>query len=228
MSVRTSSAALHAARVLFRHYRFTVRPAEQVPVNRYDRLQATDIHVAILIDGITNVSGIALLRPKITYWQQIMDTGVNDAHTASQITYFVHELIEALERVPRFPEEEKPPEVSISCPITVGAWTVKMKLTRAALDSMQTLYYYYDIQPIKAPAIPNEAVDRIHVAKLIDCCLNVGKALRALPMLRRGHAQLLRGQASAEDLIACLERIRFLFEFLPNYQDHRDEVKLLA
>ena len=228
MAKRTSSAAWHAANVLFKHYTFTKRPPEQVRMHYVNNLKATREHVAILIDDKTNAKAIAELRTKISYWQRVMAAGINDSHTAGQITYFFNELINALEEVPHFSEEEHPYSVASECLTTTGAWTVRMNLSKAAMDAMEVLYYYFDMQPIDPPMIYNLPVERMKTAKLIDTCVAVCKAVRTLPMLRRGYALLLRGQATPEDVIKCLERIGILFEFLPNFEDHRDETKLLA
>ncbi len=70
MSIRTSSAALHAARMLFRKYDFALRPPEEVR-HRFDKLEATIVHAAIFIDYKTNIKDVASIRSELSYWQDI-------------------------------------------------------------------------------------------------------------------------------------------------------------
>jgi hypothetical protein len=162
-----------------------------------------------------------------------MKTGVNDNHTAQQLTVFLRKIIDTLERIPHFPEEETPEVVTTSVLTTAGAYTVRMNLSKASLDAMETLFYYYTIALRNPGRFSDERIVRRGVAGMTESCLQVAKAMRALPFLRRCVDFLLRGQATAEDLAVVLQRVGTLFEFLPSFGFEpgtydRDEDKLLS
>lgn len=234
MNGRTSSPALYAARILRERYAFTVRQNADFPRD----LKADERCIAIIIDHKTNVKALVNLRPKLNHWQRVLETGINDDHTARQITFFIRELIDALEAVPHYSEEEEPITVTTQCVTSAGSYAVRMKLSKAALESMATLYHYYEIKPIQAPLIYREEIERIKVAKLIDCCTSINHPLRTLPALRVGHAKLLQGQSTPAEVLEALRTVWWYFEQMPSYDrevhstvvpsDFRDETKMLA
>lgn len=233
---RISAAAHHAGHMLLRCYDFAVRPDDGRIHPYYANLQATDKHIAVFLDHKTGIRDVANLRPELSYWQDVMSLGIHDHdnHIAQQIVCFVSKVVETLNRIPHFSEEEQPDHVAMTTALTTaGAFTVRMNLSKASLEAMEALFYYYEISPKVQPRIPNPEAVKRKVAAMIESCLQIGKAMRALPILRQCDAFLRRGQASADDIRAVLRRVGVLFEFLPSFEFesgtlNRDETKLLA
>ena len=226
MAHRTSSAALHAARVVLQHYELTVRPPEQIQWNPIRNLQATDVHVAIVIDLVTNAYVVALLRPELRYWQRRLTQGPVDADTPGQVCKFIYKTIEALDSVPKeLPSTEKVTRTQAG---TDTGWNPMIELSRASLDATRSLFYYYEVKPLEQSSISSEMEDRLNVAKILEVSLGLRKAVRALPLLHACWNDLRKDGATQAEVRACLRRVGILLGSLPCYQEQDEETKLLV
>jgi hypothetical protein len=247
MARRTSAAALHAARVVMEKNILTLKPPETLSSGAIYSLTASEAHVAILIDSVTSVFEVSLLRPKLRYWQQRVVAGTAEA---GQIAYFAKELIDALQKVPGHRpddpvvdrglsevradmgsgKDELQRDVTDRRPLRFCAdrmWS-KIPLTRAAIEAGRTLFWYYEITLRKKPVIYDEALHRLDVAKSVDVALGLAKAHDALPLMQYGLKKLTEGQMTLKEVRALFRRVGVLLESIPTYQEREDEVKLLV
>lgn len=217
---------------------YTVSLRDPLPAGANPAMRATSGHLSVVIDYMTNVHEVAGVRPELRYWQTRLRLG-----TASpgQIAYFIQRLIDAIEKIPRYQHEEEAERVIASLSVPEAGrydqqhplihWisvTKKLTLTRAAIEATRGLLHYYDIQPKKRRVFWDENTERIEIAKLLDGCLQLNRVIAALPVLRKWRTELEQGRASEEDIKRCLRFVGVMFEYLANYRERDDELKLLV
>jgi hypothetical protein len=233
MPHRSSSAALHAARVLLQHWIITPKPPGDLKSGSIHNLKANEAHLSIVIDLASNAYHVALVRPELSYWQKRM---TQRTATAPGIGNFVHKLIAALEMIPHAKYEEEleqfAPDVftrAVGQAADVRVQNLqKLAMTRAATEATRYALHYYTFERKVTPVYSDEMLDRIDIGKSIDVSLGLRHALKALPMLRRVEPLLKEGQMKETEIRACLRHVGVYLGQMPHFADREDEVKLLV
>ncbi len=221
---RTSSAASYSAQMLLENYTFAVKQQWQST-----KITASEHHIGVYIDLNTNADVVAHnAREPLTHWQTVMGHGCNDARTAGQVLYYVTCVVEALETIPRYENEEEAETVMAKMPVTSGMEGKRIKLTRAAIQATTQLLHLYDIVPKDEKETRDPRLLRLHVARLIDGGLSLRYALKALPMMRQCRDQMRKGNLTPDQVRAYLRELGVLLTHMPHFRDRYDEVKLLA
>jgi hypothetical protein len=223
MAHRTSSAALHASRVVLQHYEFTPKPEDKVH-GFVPGLKGDETHVAVVIDYATNVFKVAELRPELRYWQERLHMGTA---TAPQIAAFFSKVVETFESVPKEISENKVTTI-VEGPREFPGATHVLVVSKPAKEASRFLYHYYFVKPKRVTVIPDENLERIRIAALVDASMAWMKVSRALPVLRDCQAELKKGQATANDVVECLRKVGIFLAYLPSYRDQEEETKLLV
>ncbi len=238
MAHRTSAAALHAARTVLREYDIAIRPDRQMPNQAAD-----EKCLAIVIDLTTNAYRVCGVRPELRYWQDRMHAGTA---TPQQIGGFFNAVLEAFESVPVFRDSEQGKTEPLEPPRSLGGQPIPrssvprgffakpptLRISRFAADASGMVFHHYVVTPKKAKfarAEDGDVPDRTRVAALIDMGLGLARAMsEALPPLKRCKRDLRDGKATATDVARCLRHVGVVLEYLPNYENREEEVKLLC
>lgn len=228
MAHRTCSAASHAAHTLLENFSVTLRPAHELPAGTPRVLIASEHHIGVIIDLATSAHEVAKVREPLKHWQEVLGHGINDRRTATQILYYVRDVVAALEKVPRYLHEEQVETVMVLVPSMTGAAMPRLVLTKAAKLAAKALFEVYQITSKNKRASTDPRITRLEVARCIDVCLGLRQALRVLPLMKRCEAGLVQGKLTLDQVVAHLRELGVRLEYLPNFEDRRDEVKLLA
>ena len=222
MSHLISAPALDAAGNILKKYDITVRPPEELPSGRVDKLEANERCAAILIDYATNVFEVSKLRPELRYWQERLFAGTA---TAPQLGGYLQRLIDAFGKVPKRGAQEAPVMITIASPAEFRARPEVLELSKAATEAARFLYHYYRVTP--KSGMPDEALDRVRVAKIAESSLGLSRALRMLPVIVSIKENLRAGKATVDDVKRALRKTGILFEFLPGFECRDEEQKIL-
>lgn len=242
MAHRSSSAALHAARVILDHYNVSVIPRERLRANvsAIPNLQATDAYMSVLIDYTTNAFEVVNLRPELKHWQKQLHEG---EPTPGQLLMYLQHLIERMERVPKDkPVEERetftPDALPTGPRITFASEQVRLKaaqsaaktkisISSAAKQATVYLFAFYAFAA-KKKTFFNETAMQMDVAKTIEVCLGLTKAMPALPLAKTCAQELRGGRLTLAQIKSYFRELGVLLEYLPNFQGHEEETKLLV
>jgi hypothetical protein len=227
MAHRTSPAALHAARVILRQYDITVRPADQLVSGAIHNLRADEAHLSILIDMTSNAFRVGAMRPELGYWQSRL---YDRTATAPQIGNFIRKLIEALESVPQAANAEDVAGLDrflSQLPVGVVGRPSQCMISRASTEAARYCLHYYDFRAKKPAAFTDGAHERMEIAKLIEISLGLRHALKALPLLRLVEPQFRDGKLTEAEIARCFREVGVHLEMMPNYEDRREQSKLL-
>ena len=230
MAHRTCAAALHAARMVLKFNSISVIPEDRLifGVRPIGGLQATEAHLAIMIDRVTNAFAVAGLRPELLWWQIRLGEGGGDGVTAPKVAAFLNKVITTLEQVPDYKVTEASEARAVASVIPNGKSWDSFRLSKAAMEATKVIFQYYDVAPLNSEHVMPLEIHRIAVAKLIDVSLNLQKALKALPKLRECMTYLKNEQATLDDVRRWYRATGVILEAIPNYLDRKDEVKLLV
>lgn len=224
MAHRVSAAALTAARSVLASYRLTVKPPQDLPSGYIPKLEATDRHLAVIIDYGSNIFEIANLRPELHHWQMRLTNAAASNDLASQVRSYLQRVLDAFAKLPK---ETEPVEVQYNMPHIFGGKQLTLLLSRPAREASRFVYYYYHVTPVKLPLV-GEEFHRIEMAKIIDSALGLTRAYPVVPLVEHWHEQLEKGTATKQQIQNCLRSVGILMEYLPNYEDRQEEGKLLV
>ena len=224
---RTSSAASFTAQILLDFYDIKVK--NPLPAGAPLKLQASEHHIGVWIDLNSNADLVAMnAREPLSHWQTVMSHGFKDAHTERQISYYVGQVVEALETIPRYENEEEAETVMAKMPVTSGMEGKRITLSRAAIQVTTQLLHLYDFCPKEPRASREPRLLRLHLARDVDAGLSIKYALKALPMMRRCRDEMRKGNLTPDQVRAYLRELGVLLTHVPHFGDRYDEVKLLA
>jgi len=225
MSHRTSAAALHAARVVLKGFHLTPRPAEDLPGGSIPGLKGEAVYLAVILDYATNIFELVKHRPELRYWITLMKAG---NATAPQIAGYLKRLADAFDTMPKFSRTERPLVTSLQSPREFGGRHVVSQLSKPALEAARFVFYYYDVRPRNGTP-PDEKLDRLRVAVLVEVSMSLSRTLAVEPAIRQHLADLKAGRLTPLDVKKILRALGVLLEYLPNYfGDYREEeLKLL-
>lgn len=229
MAHRSSSASLHAARVVLKNFTLTPRPPETLPSGAVRNLTNSEAHVSILIDKVSGAHEIAKLRPELRDMQERLAYGTA---TAPQVQYFVRRVLTAFENVPKDPpvEERKKANAFLprELPVAIQNKWREAYVSQAALLSMRTIWFYFDVDPVKERSTRDEARLRLEMARYIDVSLALNEALKALPLLRKCEQGLAKGNLTENEVRQIFLDVGICLERLPTYSEREEETKLLV
>ena len=222
MAHRTSASALNAARSVLSVYNLTVRTPEDLPSGRVANLKADEACLAVIIDYATNIFQLSSLRPELRYWQERM--GVDTA-SAPQIALFLKKVLEAYGTIPQYKPEENQLTTVVESPVEFRAKPSVQTISKASLEASRFVFYYYSVEPKRGSA--DKHIDRVRVARLVEGSLNMHRIVLALPLVRDCQDDLRRGSVTPKDVKKVLRTLGILLEYLPNYEEREEELKLL-
>lgn len=222
MAHRVSAASLHAARIVLKNYTLVVKPPESLPSGRLDKLEPNEKCVAILIDYATNIFQVVLLRPELRYWQKRLWARTA---TAPQLMGYFQKLITALEMVPQ--DTDLKTTITLESPAEFGGKPVMHTISKAAKEASRFIFYYYEVTSKRKELVEEESLFRINVAKLIDICLEIERAMKALPLLKHWREELKAGRATEVEIRRCFREAGVFLTYMPNFGSTEEETKLL-
>jgi len=222
MAHRISAPALHAAVTLKKSYCFEVLPTDRLPSGHLQGLTAQERCLAILIDYATNVFELCLLRPELRYWQDRLFAGTA---TASQIGAFCKKVLHAYELIPQHSLSSTKITTLFETPPQFGGRPTVFPLSKASLEAARFLFYYYEVRPRKGRAEGDR--DRIMVAKLVEASLELVKVMEGHQRVKTAWDKLKAGQLDVDGVKQCFRELGVALEYLPNYKDREEEVKIL-
>ena len=222
MAHRVSAAALHSAVTLKKSFSFMVRPPEELPSGRVAGLDDSEKCIAIIVDYATNIFELAVLRPELRYWQERLFAGTA---TAPQIGNFCQKVLDAYAKIPQARHGDKMTVTAFETPPQFMSRPVAVELSKAALEAARFLFHYYAVTPKRGEADPD--VDRLRVAKIVESCIEISRAIKALPSVEAAQARLRSGQITVEEVKKVLRELGVLLEYLPGYENKEEELKLL-
>lgn len=225
MAHRTSASALHAARTVLQNYDLTVRPREEVPVGYIAKLRNDEAALAVIIDYVTRVFEVAVMRTKLNYWQQRLKTSQPDANLATQIVHFLHELLEAFSKVPKYSPAENSFLMTMQSPAEFKSQPVSMPISKAAIEASRAVYQFYRVSPKRG--VTDRTLNQAHIASLIEGSLGLSRAVQSVPVLQHCLDEMRKGDATVSDVKKALRIAGVLMEYLPNYEEREEELKLL-
>jgi hypothetical protein len=210
-----SAAALRAAREILKEYRLEVRSD-----NGAVGMNATEGHVAIVIDYATGVYKVAQLRPELNWWQQQLKAR---QAKAGQLAGFLQKLVEAFRELPQYGPQEQPVRIGVRVPLEFAAVLPNVALlTKGALEVVRFLRHYYTIRTLAGREF-DDRTDSLHIAQLADGVLGMDHAQKALPLAERYLERMKKGQATEKEVRACFRDLGILLESLPGYFRARQE-----
>lgn len=222
MSKRTSAAAVHAAKILMEHFNFSARPPEEVKSGRVDGILADIRCIAIVVDYATSAFEVANLRPELRYWQERL---TERTATPSQLAAFLQKSIEAFDRLPKNGPCEPEVTVTLSTPREFRSAPTTVELSKAAREASRYLFNYYAIVPKRRE--PDEKLDRVRLATLAESALGIARASRAYPLMVDTKNAMRLGKLTEKEIRSKFRTLGILLEYLPNYENREEEVKLL-
>jgi hypothetical protein len=103
------------------------------------------------------------------------------------------------------------------------------RISAASLEAARAILQLYNVtvNPDADVKIPNIAADVRCLALVIDLTSNVFHAAQLRPELAYWQRRMQTGTATATDIVKFLRRVGVELEYLPNYEEHEDEVKLI-
>jgi hypothetical protein len=101
------------------------------------------------------------------------------------------------------------------------------RISAASLHAARTVMQCFDITVKPDTGVPNLRADVRCLAILIDITTNVYRAAQLRPELRYWQERLRAGTATATDINKFLRKIGIELEYLPNYEDREEEVKVV-
>lgn len=231
MPHRSSAAALHAARVVLRHFDITVKPREVMGAQFNAALQADERFLSILIDLASNAFRVALMREQVRWWQEKLTEGTDKS---VQITLFLERLIEAMRTVPQAVNQQAIEKFQAERPAAGGfsdmgnikpqAWKM-FELSRASIEATKYVMMFYDVVNKKRP--PNLEHDRLEIAKCIEVSLGLVHAMKALPIAAWAAPELRAGRLEYMTVRKVMRDIGVHLDQMPHYADLREDTKLL-
>lgn len=230
MAHRSSASALHTARMVLKFYALTVRTEEQMRsgVRPITGLLASEAHLSIIIDKATNAFEIAKLRPQVAYWMRRLRYEPPTSELARQMGFFIRTLVVALELIPQDKLEHPAVSTATGLPVPeVSPWSV-ISLSRFAILATRAIWQYYTVMPLNPNPADSDYITQLELTRLIDVSLGLRKAVKAIPILRSNMAMLADGSATPGNIKACMRATGVLLEYLPNYEEREEEVKLLV
>jgi hypothetical protein len=207
-------------------YTMEVRPPESLGTGRLDGLTCSERHVATLIDNATNVFRVVSLRPELHYWQRRLTAGTA---TAPHLTAFLSKALEELATVPRRTPEEEQELVTFAMPsgfAGAGLRPERRALSKAAVEASRVLHYYYVMTP--NGRAQDAALDRLHVAELVDATLGLSRVLAMEGMLAARKGDIMAGRMTEQDVRKLMRGVGVCFDKMPSYADAGEETKILA
>jgi hypothetical protein len=225
MAHRVSAAALHAARVVLKHYTLEAKPIEELPSGRIPNLEATEKCLAIVIDWMSNVFHVANVRPELRYWQERMHA---NTATAPQIAGFLQRMLDAFAMLPKESVQEARVVTTLETPLEFGSNKPEQHvISKPALEAARGIFYYYRVTSKKKDFAGDVSVHRVYVAKLIEMSLGLHRASEAIPILQRWKVAMDAGKATADDIKKCLRAVGIMLEQLPNFENIAEQTRLL-
>lgn len=223
MAHLTSAPALHCAREIMKIYGMEVRPPETLASGRLDGLTASERHVATLIDHSTNAHEVVKLRPEMHHWQRRLAAS---AATAPQLAAFLSKVSSTLDAVPRADAGEQRVVSTFRTYPEAKMKPVSRALSKFSLEAARVLFYYYRMAP-KGRA-PHDAVDRHHVAGLVEICLGLPRVMKAEEDVKKFRDGLKAGRVTEDEVRAFMRALGVAFDRLPGYENREEEVRILA
>lgn len=233
MARRSSPAGLHTARAILKHYDLRVKSREEVAgnVSYIPTLRATEGHLSVMIDGVTGCKGICELREEWKYWTEQLHLGHPDP---TQVLQFAKRIVEEFSKVPQTIIEESETVTAGSMMLNDARGAAALRLPESTLTisawAKQAVIYicaFYHLTP-RGKIFSNDWSMKMDVAKLIEISLGMRKAMPCLELARKCVKELRADQLRLGDVKAYFRAFGIFLEYLPNFEKHEEESKLLV
>ena len=223
MSHLVSAPSVEVAGNLLKKFNFEVLPEEKLPAGTDHRLKADERCIAVIVECATNVAEVAKLRPEVGFWQMKLANGLA---TAPQIATFLQKIVNTFAMTPQYRGNEGKITTTLASPAEFGLRPMVVDISKAALEASRFLFSYYRITP-KRNTVETEEMTRLRVATLAESNLGFARAMRVLPIVIEMQRGMAAGKLSEMDIKRRFRQIGVLLEYLPNYEDRREESKIL-
>lgn len=117
--------------------------------------------------------------------------------------------------------------VNESLPPSAPSKAAPHRISAAALHAARAILQLYDVSVKPEGSVKNLRADERCLAILIDITSNVYRAAQLRPELRYWQQRMLAGNATASDIGKFLRKVGVELEYLPNYQEREEEVKMV-
>jgi hypothetical protein len=117
--------------------------------------------------------------------------------------------------------------VNESLPPSAPPKAAPHRISAASLHAARAILQLYDLVVKPDGNVKNLRADERCLAILIDITSNVYRAAQLRPELKYWQQRLAAGTATANDIAKFLRKIGVELEYLPNYQDREEEVKMV-
>jgi hypothetical protein len=114
-----------------------------------------------------------------------------------------------------------------NAPSTAPGKSSPHRISAAALHAARAMLQCFDIQVKPDAGIRSLRADERCLAILIDITSNVYRAAQLRPELRYWQQRLQSGTATATDVSRFLRKVGIELEYLPNYENREEEVKVV-
>lgn len=226
MAHLTSAAALRTARVILKDYTLNVRPPESLVSGRIDKITNSEAHVAVIVDYATNIYQLASLRPEICFWQNRLRFGVC---SASQIAGFLKKLSDAFEALPKNAIHDEPVKTTFALPSQFEtSKPIVMKISKPAKEVSRFIFHYYEPHPKTESLICDEMIHRLKIAYLAEASLGLRRTYAFFPTLQDELKRLIAGQVTEIEIKKCMRDVGIVLQYIPTYEDSREEGKILT
>lgn len=258
MPARSSSAALHTARLILDQYELTVIPRDELRggISFIPVLTNSPEYLSIMIDWVSNVFRVANLRPEMKHWIELLHFG---DPSAGQLWAFVNHMCNELELVPKDESiAEELPQWKPSYPSLVAAALPPpvdpdrrrrfereapshipgFKQTKKKVDALfslsnasrTTVTYLFAYYRFRplSKDFPTEYMMQMDVARIVEVGIGLKRAMPALPLAKQCRDLLAAGKLDREGIKAYFRKFSVLLEYVPNYRHHEEETKMLV
>jgi hypothetical protein len=225
MAHRTSAAALRTARMILQQYELTVRPPETLVSGRLDKLTNSEAHVAIVIDYATNIFQLVSLRPEIIYWQTRLRLG---SATAPQVAGLLKKLLDAFDALPKDGISDEPVTSTFAPPPQYEKLKqIVVRISKPSKEVSRFIFHYYIPKPKSESFACDEMIHRLKIAHLAEASLGLRRAYAFFPKIKEELKRLVDGHATEVEVKACMRDVGIVLEYIPTYEDRREEGKIL-
>jgi hypothetical protein len=221
MARRVSGAALHAARLILKHYRLTVKREWK---EKQPKLEADERCLAIAIDYASGIIHVVNLRPELRYWQQRMSDGTAEP---SGIAAFLRNVAETFEKLPRPEHRDDITESVLPQPAGAKWVTPKHRLSRPAIEATRAIFTYYEVRPREDSKVFHADQDGGHIGSIIDTSIHAFRVLKLIPVVREQYRKVVEGKLTAEEVARFLLYLGVQLDRIPSYRARDEETKLI-